>query len=390
MKQQKKDRLIGTIVLSVSLVLTSGVAVNGTLPMLKEHLSLTQTQSELLATIPSVTVVIFLLLSNKVVERIGMKKTVLIGLTLAAIGGTLPALTPNSYPSILFGRLLLGTGLGLYNALSVNYINALFKGRQKSFLLGIRNAMENIGQMVLTSLAGVWMVKSWEHAYYIYLIALPIAVLFAIFVPDVQVATPVKRTTQSLKLPLSGWLTILFASSMLMNAIAISVRFPTLGIELKGVGFPSSQYLALLPILGIVAGILFQPLLERLSFGLIYLALVVTILSNLLIALSSHSFLLLVIGLFISSIPVAWVMPYIFNHLTEVSGNVPEHRMTSFVFVGCNLGVFSAPLIMRWFELLGGADNLRTPFVLFIFMFSLILILLLLSPVGKKRQKKAL
>src|SRR5699024_5941132 len=134
-----------------------------------------QTQSELLGTIPSLTVFLFVLFSNVLIKKMGMKRIVLFGLVLVAIGGTLPVIASNNYYLILFSRLILGAGLGCYNSSSVNYINELFTGKQRMNLLGMRNSMESIGQMLLTFLSGFLLTFGWSYSYLIYLFALPIA-----------------------------------------------------------------------------------------------------------------------------------------------------------------------------------------------------------------------
>lgn len=65
-------------ILSISLMLTSSQAINGIIPQMKQSLGISQSQSELLGTVPSVTVIIFILLSSYFAKRVGMKKTVLL------------------------------------------------------------------------------------------------------------------------------------------------------------------------------------------------------------------------------------------------------------------------------------------------------------------------
>lgn len=371
---QKVNKVTPWAVLSVSLILTSGMAINGTLPLIKEHLSLSQTQSELLGTIPSLTVFIMVLLSTLIVKKIGMKKTVLIGLSLVALGGTLPIITPNSYPAILLSRLILGAGLGCYNSSAVNYINELFAGKQRMNLLGMRNSMESIGQMLLTFLAGTLISFGWQYSYFVYLSALPIAVLFYFFVPDVK--REESTAGQKKKITLLPILSVLFASIMVMNSIAIAVRFPALAVALKGANYNTSLYLAIMPILGIISGFLFQKLTSVIRHRILYLAVVINLLANLLIAISDNSFILLVAGLLISSIPVAWVLPYLFNHIEELSGGMDTRFLTSLIFLGCNFGVFIAPILMRLFEMMGGTSDLYFPFYIFTGMFLLLLLIL--------------
>ena len=370
-------------VLSISLILTSGMAINGTLPLIKEQLSLNQTQSELLGTIPSLTVFIFVLLSNVIVKKTGMKNLVLLGLILVAIGGTLPVLTPNSYYLILLSRLILGAGLGCYNSSSVNYINELFVGKQRMTLLGMRNSMESIGQMLLTFVSGFLILFGWRFSYLIYLSAVPIAILFFIFVPDVKNES--NTTAEKIRPSLLPILSVGFASFMVMNSIAIAVRFPALAVGIKGANYNTSLFLAMMPVLGIVSGFLFQRITSRIEHRILYLAVFINMLANLFIALGHQSFSLLVLGLLISSIPVAWVLPFLFNHIEVLAKGISTRMLTSFIFLGCNIGVLIAPILMSLFGILGGNSDLYFPFYVFTVLFIILLIGLI---VGFNRNSK--
>ena len=364
-------------VLSISLILTSGMSINGTLPLIKEQLSLTQTQSELLGTIPSLTVFIFVLLSNVLIHKIGMKKLVLLGLILVAVGGTLPVIAANNYYLILLSRLLLGAGLGCYNSSSVNYINELFVGKQRMSLLGMRNSMESIGQMVLTFIAGYLITFGWRFSYLIYLFAVPIWLLFYFFVPEVE--NKVVKTKEKIRPQAISILSVLFASIMVMNSIAIAVRFPALAIEIKGENYNTSLFLALMPVLGIVSGFLFQRITSRMKHRILYLAVFINMIANFLVAIGNQHFGFLVIGLLISSIPVAWVLPFLFNHIEKIAKGISTRLLTSFIFLGCNLGVFLAPVLMSLIASIGGTTDLYFPFYVFTGLFAVMLIGLMIG-----------
>ena len=372
---QKVSKITPYAVLSISLILTSGMAINGTLPFIKEQLSLTQTQSELLGTIPSLTVFLFVLFSNVLIKKMGMKRLVLFGLVLVAIGGTLPVIASNNYYLILFSRLILGAGLGCYNSSSVNYINELFTGKQRMNLLGMRNSMESIGQMLLTFLSGFLLTFGWSYSYLIYLFALPIALLFYFVVPEVE--NEEEEVKEKIRPSLLSIGSVLFASVMVMNSIAIAVRFPGLAVDIKGLDYNASFYLGLMPVLGILSGFLFQQITSRIEHRILYVAVFINMLAN----------FLLVVGLLISSIPVAWVLPFLFNHIEQIAKGISTRMLTSFIFLGCNIGVLIAPVLMSIISKIGGSSDLYFPFYVFTVFFLILLIGLILG--FKKYTKKA-
>jgi len=77
-------------ILSISKLLLSGIAINAAIPHMRDSLGITQAQSELLGTAPSITIMIFVLISNFFANKFGMKKTVVLGFFLAGLGGVVP------------------------------------------------------------------------------------------------------------------------------------------------------------------------------------------------------------------------------------------------------------------------------------------------------------
>lgn len=376
-KKVSMNPLTSVAILSISFILTSGVSINGTLPFIKETLGLSQVKTELLSTVPSFTVILFILLSSTISKKIGMKPTVIMGLLFVCIGGVLPKFASNSYSMIFIGRLLLGAGFGMYNALSVSFINGLYSGRKRSKLLGIRNAIEGLGQMVLTFVAGILIKGNWTNAYFIYFLSVPIALFFYQFVPEISQQQHTKSKAFKMSVPLL--LTTLFASSLVMNAIAVAVRFPSLAIELKGEQVNTSLFLSIMPILGIIAGFFFEQVIRTFAFRTIYLALAINILFNVLVYISNASFTLLLIGLFISSIPVAWILPFIFNHIEQIAKGIDSTQSTSVVFSGCNLGVLLAPVIMSLLNVLFNVETLNFPFICFTIFYSVMFAIILFN-----------
>lgn len=371
MKNQK-DIIERISILGISLMLTSSQAINGVIPQMKEALNISQSQSELLGTLPSFAVIIFILLSSYIADKLGMKKTIISGLLLAGVGGMLP-LFFSGYSMVLLSRIILGAGLGMYNSLAVSYISSLYTGNTRASLLGVRNSMEAIGQTVLIFLAGLLVNISWTASFAVYAIAFPIALLFALKVPEVIIEKEVKGTVKE-KMNLAVYGLVLFAILLVMNSIAISVRFSSIATEINGGAFNASNYLALMPILGILAGFIFGTVNRIFGKSTIYLGIFFFILSNLLIAISSGNMILLLLGLFLSSIPGSWCFPFIFSNLDKITTKNTVNFATSLIFIGCNIGNFLAPIAMSVIQLTTGSDKLTTPFYVFAGIFLVVLL----------------
>lgn len=389
MSEKKQSIMTKLAVLSISLILMSGPAINGSLPLMKESLGVSQSQVELLSTIPNFAVIIFITLSSFIANRIGLKRTVTIGLLIAGIGGAMPLLFP-TYQVIFLSRFLLGAGYGLFNSLAVSVISTLFSGDTRATLLGIRNSTESIGQAIFTALAGLLLILGWRYSFAIYLIAFPILLFFIIFVPDVKDEKVVSEEKQvKEKLPASVYFFVLFAIVLVMNSYAITVRFPSLAAEINGMNYNASGYLALMPIMGIVTGFIFGAVNKVLKKNTVILGLLLNIIVNLLIGFASGNYAILLIGLFLSGVPNAFCFPYIYNSLGTITNSKKSLNLsTSLVLIGCNIGGFISPVAMEVIQKVTGSNDLAAPFPIFIGLILLILLgVLYLNYAPKKSYK---
>lgn len=373
----QKSLLQKGAILSISLMLTSSQAINGVIPQMKQSLGISQSQCELLGTAPSITVILFILLSSYFAKRIGMKKTIILGLLLAGIGGIIPVFTA-TFQTVLISRVILGAGLGLYNSLAVTYISSLYSGNTRATLLGIRNSMEALGQTILIFLAGVLVNINWTASFLVYAIAFPVALLFALKVPEIRDEnSDIPENHVKEKMNPMVFTLVLFAILLVMNSIAISVRFASIATEIKGVNFNASNYLALMPILGILAGFMFGPINKWIGKGTLYLGIIFFIISNLLIAVSNGNMTFLLTGLFLSSITGSWCFPFIFSNLDKVTTKNTINFATSLIFIGCNIGNFIAPIAMQFAQFLTRSTNLTAPFFVFAGIFMVVLCVIL-------------
>lgn len=369
----QKGLLQKAAILSISLMLTSSQAINGVIPQMKQSLGISQSQSELLGTAPSITVIVFILLSNYFAKRIGMKNTIILGLLLAGIGGIIPVFTA-TFQTVLISRVILGAGLGLYNSLAVTYISSLYSGNTRATLLGIRNSMEALGQTILIFLAGVLVNINWTASFLVYAIAFPVALLFALKVPEIRDEnSDIPENQVKEKMNPMVFALVLFAILLVMNSIAISVRFASIATEIKGVNFNASNYLALMPVLGILAGFMFGPINKWIGKGTLYLGIIFFIISNLLIATSNGNMAFLLTGLILSSITGSWCFPFIFSNLDKVTTKDTINFATSLIFIGCNIGNFIAPISMQLAQFLTKSTSLTAPFFVFAGIFIVIL-----------------
>ncbi|GAA3024514.1 MFS transporter [Tetragenococcus solitarius] len=376
-------------ILSISLLLISSNSINGALPQIKNALDISQTQVETLSTISAVSVTIFVLFSNLVVNKLGMKRTIVVGLILAGIGGILPAFT-NSYMAMLISRIIMGAGLGMYNSLAVTIINRVYEDNKstEATLLGIRGSMEQIGQAVLTFIAGLLLNIGWRYSFIIYLAAFPIAILFAMFVPDVKTDVEKAESNTSERMNPVVYLWMLFAILINSNANAVSVRFPSLATTYFGDDFNASNYLAVIPLIAIISGFVFGSIFRRLGSKTLYLGITVLIISNLFISLSDGNFVFMLLGVFLSSVPGTWCLPYIFSILGRITPKSTQTFANSLIFVGCNLGLFMVPYILNVFQRISPSNDLSSPFLIYAIVLVVLMVIMFIGSRAKKNTNE--
>lgn len=182
-KSRDKAGILKLTILSISLMLSAASAISVTLPMIKNQFpDIAPATVESLVTIPSFTMLIFILLSSFIVKGIGKKKTVMLGLTLAFVGGVIPVFATN-FSVIYISRFILGAGTGIYNSLAVSLIGDYFDGETQQKMLGYQTAFSTLGSSLATFLAGILVNVAWQYSYLIYFLTLPIVILVALFLP---------------------------------------------------------------------------------------------------------------------------------------------------------------------------------------------------------------
>ena len=278
MKTLDKNKLEEMAILSIALLTASNSCISGVLVFMQKDLAISRQMAEFLITLSSIATIIAIALSEKITKKIGMKKCVQIGLLLVFVSGLLPVIR-KTYISIFLSRIILGTGIGLFNGHSANYISALYSGEKASSLHGKRNSMEFIGQIVLLILSALLIKIKWQFAFLVYLLAFFILIFFTKFVED-----PVEEKDDGrFIINRQVIFYILFAGVMIMNLTGLIVRFPTIATMAKGMDINTNLYMTIIPIFGMASGFAFGFINRKLRGRTILMALIIYVFSNMMI-----------------------------------------------------------------------------------------------------------
>lgn len=351
MSKNFKRIMLIIALLSLNVVEQAASVVNATIPgMAKSFPQESLVNIELVTTVVSIFVTIFVLISGAVVRYIGQRKTAILGLIIATISSLIPAVSTN-FTVIFISRAVLGIGIGLANPLAISLIGSFFTGDTRAKLLGWRSAIAGVGTSIMTYLAGQLLVFNWHAAYWVYLLFVPTLFLFIFFVPEPNsteeensVTTQdneVKTTTHD-GLILITLLTLLIFV-FLSGGMILAIKLPTYFIDFHiGSATQASNAWSMYNIANVIGGILFGYAYRYLKKYILPLGLLFYGLGIFLTSFTRNLSLIYLLC-FATGIFGALVIPYIFNKISESFSTSKAPFYTSIALVGSNLGSFLAP-----------------------------------------------
>lgn len=172
-------------ILSLSLLtVMAGAAVAPALGVIKEAFpGAPQLSIQLIISMPA----FFIFLTNMIFPRLsakfGAKTLVLAGLILYTVGGVAAGLFSNII-LLLCMRAIVGVGVGIIMPLSTGLLAYYYPPEAQSKLSGYSSAMNQIGGVVATLLAGVLSAIHWRASFLVYLLGLISIVLCLCFLPN--------------------------------------------------------------------------------------------------------------------------------------------------------------------------------------------------------------
>lgn len=174
-------------ILSLSLLtVMAGAAVAPALGVIQEHFSnSSQLLIQMIVSIPSIFIIFTSFIFQKLSKKFTIRTLVIVGLAFYTIAGSIAGLIDNIY-FVLIMRALVGIGVGIIMPLSTGLISFFFGESEQEGLLGLSSAMNQMGGVIATLLAGVLSTISWSASFYVYLIGLVSFVLCLIYLPSVK------------------------------------------------------------------------------------------------------------------------------------------------------------------------------------------------------------
>ena len=349
--------------LSISILLMSHLAISPVIPNLykfyhesNQNIGLASVES--LATIPAMMITIFVLLSNGVIKFIGKKNTVLLGLLLIFVFGIVPAFTTN-FKVVLISRLFLGAGIGLFNSLSISMISDFFDEEHRGTMIGLRTAFLNIGKALTTFISGYLLIYGIQYTFLVYALALPIFIIFLLFVPN---AENVNNKKVSIKFHKETIILTLLTFLVGISYMGATIKIPTLLAE-KYHYQPdvARNLLTILALSGILSGVIFGILVKRFKNLTLPIMLSFMTVGSVLFALTNNIIIFYIAAIFIG-ISFVGTMSFNFFYISNKLDNKFINFATSVILVGGNIGVILTPVVLTKIPEALYLEKYTTPF----------------------------
>ena len=191
--QTVSRRVTGTILSMSLLTVMAGAAIAPALGIIRQHFAdAPQMLIQLIVSIPALMIILTNLLFLPISRRWRTRTIALTGLSLYVVAGSGCFLIDNIY-TLLALRAVLGVSVGLIMPLSTGLLAYYFPPEEQARLMGLSAAMNQLGGVVATLLAGVLATIEWRYAFLVYLLGLVAMVMVWRWLPDAELRSENKR-----------------------------------------------------------------------------------------------------------------------------------------------------------------------------------------------------
>lgn len=175
-------------ILSLSLLtVMAGAAVAPALGVIREYFSEAGAlMIQLIISMPAIFIFLTSFIFPKLARIFPVKSLVMIGLLFYVFGGCLAGVFSSIW-MVLTMRALVGIGVGIIMPLSTGLLAFYYPPEELDRLMGLSSAMNQMGGVIATLLAGMLAAISWRASFLVYLLGLICFVLCMLFLPnDIQ------------------------------------------------------------------------------------------------------------------------------------------------------------------------------------------------------------
>lgn len=292
--------------------------------------------------ITALTMVLFILLSGKISERVNPKRILMTGTSFLILGGLSGMIAQNIW-ALLISRIIVGVGAGLALPQVPSISAILFEGRERAEVLGWQNACGAFLGFILGLGAGIIALFQWKAAFLLYLIFVPILIMQHKYIPDIipQKKQPtVKEEPMGMAAIAIVLCLILYSGIGMMFSLRLSLFIVT---DLGGTTAQSGFSTSVMTVGSFIVGVFFAKLFDKYRSNTPVIALFLMSACYFLLA-AAPSVYIVYLAMFSAGLGSGIIFPYFFTIMSFVS---PKSRQTWAMTLICMaqlLGQFTTSL----------------------------------------------
>ena len=194
MEKKNVSQKVTATILSMSLLtVMAGAAIAPALGIIKAHFSYAPAMLvQFIISLPALLIIITNLLFLPLSRLMRTRAIATNGLLLYVLAGAGCYFIDDIYVLLLM-RAVLGISVGLIMPLSTGLLSYYFPPEEQARLMGLSAAMNQMGGVVATLLAGLLATIEWNCAFLVYLLGLIALVMVWLWLPDEQLESANKR-----------------------------------------------------------------------------------------------------------------------------------------------------------------------------------------------------
>ena len=348
-------------VLSISLLtVMAGAAIAPALGIIRDHFSdAPDMLVQFIVSLPALLIIVTNLLFPWLCSLLKTRSLALTGLLLYVVAGAGCFFVDDIW-LLLAMRALLGVSVGMIMPLSTGLLAYYFPPERQASLMGLSAAMNQMGGVVATLLAGLLANIEWNYAFLVYLLGLVAVVLVLLYLPDERLKGGKGPSLGLLKRfhpSVVGMFLVMILFFIYPTRFALSAHAGT-GLSNNAITF----IMVGLDVVAFLVGLVFGKLMQGFRHGMKYVAPAGFIAGYLLLSLGSDLPLLLA-GSAVIGIANGIGVPYLNTIASMKAGKEAASTVMPLLSAALYLGQFLSPLVVTPLgALCFGAEDLLTPF----------------------------
>lgn len=361
----KMTKTVTATILSMSLLtVMAAAAIAPAMGIIRQHFaSAPDMLVQLIISLPALFIILTNLLFLPISRVLRTRAIAIIGLVLYVAAGTGCFFVDNIHLLLLM-RALLGVSVGLIMPLSTGLLSYFYPPEEQARLMGLSAAMNQMGGVVGTLLAGMLASIAWNYAFLVYLFGLIALVMIVCWLPNEKLGSSNKRgkvfePRQLLKFHPSviGMLLLTMVFFVFPTNFAIitsrQLQLDTTAITLIMVA---------LDLLAFFVGLVFGHLMHRFRTSIKFFPPIVLIIGYAFYAEASNVAMLLIGSAFIG-VGNGIGVPYLLTIASIKGGKNSATTVMPLLSASLYLGQFISPiLILPLAELLFGSHDVTGPY----------------------------